>query len=153
LEKNKSQQKEDEYFLKVYKKSDETQYWTINLDGNNAWLLGKLGVTSQLIALNKKIESLQRARFQLQRAALPQLVANLKPEMLDFIKKHYPTKAFKEWPVRDEFDDWYGWEACIKAFQALVADGEITYKRGWNRLAQKEAPKVAQTTEKAEVVA
>jgi hypothetical protein len=81
-----------------------------------------------------RISSLESARFQLQRAEVEKLIANLKPEMLEFIKKTYPKKAFKEWPIRDEFDKWYGWQACNEAFKQLVAEGKITYKRGWNHL-------------------
>jgi hypothetical protein len=147
LPKESQTEEKEEYYLKVYKKSDNTQTWVINLDGNNEWLLGKLGVTSKLIVMQKNIESLQRSRFQLQRAELTQLIANLKPEMLDFIKKNYPAKAFKEWPVRDEFDEWYGWEACMKAFQELVVEGKVTYKRGWNRIAKEESVMLRKTTE------
>lgn len=147
--------KKEQLYTFIYKgpnRNSEAYVIDLNNDSNKNWLLEQLGVNSLLITMQKKINSLERARFQLQKACLPQLTAALKPEMLRFIEKNYPDKAFKEWPVRGEFDDWYGWEACVKAFQELLDEGKITYKRGWNRLAKSEPEKVGETDKKVEVV-
>ncbi|MGD6808583.1 MAG: hypothetical protein ACQCN3_02680 [Candidatus Bathyarchaeia archaeon] len=131
----------EKFFIKLYQQPPNTgQYYIIDLDNakNVELLLEKLGVTDRLNALSKKIDALQSARFQLQKACLPQLVASLKPQMLQFIEKTYPTKAFKEYPVRYHFDDFYGFEACLNAYHELIAEGKITYNRGWNRLAKTE---------------
>lgn len=101
------------------------------------WLRKLLGAVdnAEYAKLKKEVEQLRSARFNLQRAILPQLTALCKEEMLRYIKETYGTKAFKGDAVRNHFDEWYGFGACLAAVHDLTEEGKLTYKRGWHRLA------------------
>jgi hypothetical protein len=148
-------EEKEKLFVMVYQQPNVNgRYYIVDLDNapNVSWLKGKLGIeTINTENLDKRISALERARYNLQKVALPQLIEACKLEMMGYIESNYKDKAFKDAPVRDKFDDWYGWEACFKALQGLVEEDKLTYKRGWYRLPKVEAGKVGETTEKAEV--
>ena len=90
------------------------------------------------------IDSLRAQVFSLQDACLPQLAAYCKNNILYHITENYQKKAFKDAPIRREFERYYNWRAILEALKLLVKEGKLTYRRGWYRLAP--------ATEKKEVV-
>lgn len=113
----------------------------------NTWTSGLKWkeLLSEIKAQEKRIDSAfekiwetNQAVYKLQEITLQQLTDLCKPELMAYIEKTYPEKSFKDWDIRKDFEiRGFGWLAPGKAFDQLVKEGKLTYKRGWYKLTPK----------------